>query len=309
MLTALFCCVKIFPVSAIQRENMLSLIRAIIVIVFLIPPVFQAYALTGDKIEPIAQVYEVQGEATLTNASDGEVAELKKGCLVAKEDYLTLERNAAVSLYFKSGGKKEVQAKNEKLSYKVADLMPKVEAYGQTVPLFGATRSRDIQEPNLPAAGFFYPQQTVIVDRPPLIEIRVFGAGDESSFIDGGVIEVLQDGAVMDSREIEGLQFGSVYAYENLKLKGGAEYNVEIELNLQKILGSVMTISFPFYIAEGDDKTSVLKYAPFKDSLYRSFEYTSVDYGGRNRAISLIKQLTTRGESSQPVILIELFLS
>jgi hypothetical protein len=107
--------------------------------IFLVLPVPAAYPAVLGKREPIAQVYEIQGKAMVKDdAIEGKTREIKQGSLLGLEDFLSLDKGSSLGLYFKSGGKKEVQAKNAPSVYKVADLLPQAQAYEQTVPVFGA---------------------------------------------------------------------------------------------------------------------------------------------------------------------------
>ncbi|MFA6217852.1 MAG: hypothetical protein WDL87_09415 [Candidatus Omnitrophota bacterium] len=285
------------------------LTRAILLNVLLIFPVFSpAYPASSDSQEPIAQVYEVQGKATVKNSADGIIREVRKGCLLGVDDSLTLDRNALIALYFKNGGKKEVRAKDTQVLHKVSDLLPKAEAYGQSVPLFGATRGINIPEAVSQTAGFFYPQEAIILDSPPLIEFTLFNGPGEEVVLGGALVQIAKGGVVFDSKKFNSLEYGSVYAYQSPKLNVQTEYSVEIRYELQKALGSVMTISFPLYIAGTSDTASGSKYSPFSDSVYRSFESSSTDYKGKKRAITALKQLVRRSGSPVPVIVIELFI-
>jgi hypothetical protein len=283
--------------------------RAILTGVLLIFPVFvRAYSASLDKAEPIAQVYEVQGKATVQSSADGTIMEVKKGSLLGGDDSLTLERNASIALYFKNGGRKEIQATDTRSLYKVADLLPKAEAYGRSVPLFGATRGIDNPQAPPHALGFFYPQEAIILDSPPLIEFTLFNGSGEEVVLGGATVQIVKNSVVLDSKKFDSLQYSSPYVYQFPKIDGQADYSVELRLEFQKTLGNIVSISFPLYIAGISDAAFVSKYAPFSDSVYRSVESTSMDYKGKKRAITLIKQLVRRGGSPQPVIVIELFI-
>ncbi len=277
--------------------------------VLLISPSFSpAYSASVDKQEPIAQVYEVQGKATANSLADGQIVEVKRGCLLGPDDSLTLDKNASISLYFKNGGRKEIRAKDTQVLYKVADLLPKAQAYGQSVPLFGATRGIGIPEAVSQPAGFFYPQEAIILDSPPLIEFTLFTAPGEEVVLGGATMQIVKGSAVLDSKDFNSLEYGSPYLYQSPKLKGQTEYIVELKLELQRSLGSVVAVSFPLYIAGTSDAALASKYAPFSDSVYRSFESTSTDYKGKKRTIALLKQLARRGGAPAPVIVIEVFI-
>jgi len=228
--------------------------------------------------------------------------------LLGRDDSLILERNASIALYFKSGGRKEITAKDTQALYKVADILPKAEAYGQNVPLFGATRRIDIPQAPVQPSGFFYPQEAISVDSAPLIEFTLFNGSGEEIILDGALVQIAKGSVVLDSKRFNSLEYGSVYAYQSPKLSAQTEYSVEIRYELQKALGNVVTVSFPLYIAGTSDAASVSKYAPFSDPVYRSFESTSTDYKGKKRAITVLKQLARRSGLPAPVIAVELFI-
>jgi hypothetical protein len=266
--------------------------------------------------EPVAQVFDVQGKATLKSAADGKSREVRKGSLLGRDDALTLEKNASIALYFKSGGRKDIPGKDTPSSYKVADLLPETQAYGQSVPLFGATRGRmsgeaaDLFPPAVARSpGFFYPRETVILDSLPVIEFTLLRGEGEEIGLNGATVQILKNGAVVDSRKFDGLQYGSACVYQPQKLEVQTEYRVELKFELAQVAGSVVAVSFPLYIAGGDGTAAAAGYGPFGDPVYRSFESANVDHRGRKRAIALIKQLVRRGAASQPVIMIELFIS
>jgi hypothetical protein len=282
------------------------MIRTIVLLILLL--FSTAYAASSDKQEPIAQVYEVTGGAMLKSSIDGSISMVKKGCLLAPGDILTFDKGDSIAIYFKNGGRKEVRAKDGQSTFKVADLIPKAQAYNQSVPLFGATRGLDTSPAASNPGSFYYPHEAVILDNPPLIEFILFNGQGEDIVLDGASVQIIRDGKVIDSRKFDSLEYGSSYAYQPPKLSGQTEYSVELRLDLQKTLGNVVTVSFPLYIAGAFDNASVSKYAPFSDTVYRSFESTSIDHNGKKRTITLIKQLVKRGASPQPAVVIELFI-
>ncbi|MFA5100797.1 MAG: hypothetical protein WC547_07945 [Candidatus Omnitrophota bacterium] len=280
--------------------------RTVLTVFLLIMPFFStAYPEPFDKAEPIAQVYEVQGNATVKISADNSIIAVKKGCLLAAGDSLTLDKNASVAMYFKSGGRKEVLAPATRSLYKVADLLPKAEAYNQSVPLFGATRG--LPQAVSQASGFFFPQEAVIVDSPPLVECTLFHGSGEVVAPGKAAMQIVQNSVVVDSKKFNSLGYGVPCVYEPQKLHGQTEYKVELRLELEQGLGNI-AISFPLYIAGTFDTGSVTKYAPFSDPVYRSVETTAIDHKGKKRAITAIKQLVRRGVPPQPVIVIELFI-
>ena len=268
-----------------------------------------AYPASLDRTEPIAQVYEVQGDATVKGSADSRAMLVKKGCLLGPDDFLTLDKNASVSMYFKNGGRKEVRAKDAQTVYKVADLQPGAQAYSQSVPLFGATRGIDIPEAASQPSGFFYPQEAVILDSAPSIEFTLFkGPGDEVA-IGRATVQIVKGSEVLESRSFDSLVSGTSCVYQPSRLSSQIEYMVELRLELAKSLGSVVSISFPMYISGISDAGSASKQAPFSDAVYRSVESTSIDHKGKRRTITAIKQISKKGASSVPVIAIELFIS
>jgi hypothetical protein len=306
------------------------LIRAILTGIFFMLPVFPAYSASLVKAEPLAQVYEIKGRVTVKNSGDGTSAEVKKGYLLGGDDSLTLDKGASVGLYFKNGGKKEVQAKNDQSLYKVADLLPGTEAYGgEEPPDFGATRemappeegpytaeipkvssyTAEIPGRGFKTAEFFYPQETIVLESPPLIEFRIYNGSGEGIVPGGGIIGISGNGVMAGSLKFDSLAFGSAYEYRCPKLKGGTEYTAEIDLDLKAALGSGVSISFPFYVAGIPDKSSMSAYRPFSDSLYRSVQSVGSDYKGRKYTVWIIKQLDMRSNAPHPVIVIEFFIT
>jgi hypothetical protein len=285
------------PVQRDKEGDMSILTRTILTAVLLIVPLFPtASPASSDKQEPIAQVYDVKGGAMLKSSLDGSISMVKKGCLLAPGDLLTFDKDDSISVYFKNGGRKEVRAKDGQSSFKVADLIPKAQAYNQAVPLFGATRGLDTSShPD----SFYYPHEAVILENPPLIEFTLFNGQGEEIVLGGASVQITRDGKVIDSRKFDSLEYGSPYAYQPPKLSGQTEYMVEMRFSLQKVLGNILTVSFPLYIAGSPD---------FSDAVYRSFESASIDHNGKKRTITLIKQLVKRGALLQPAVVIELFI-
>jgi hypothetical protein len=285
---------------------MAILIRTILAALLFIMPFFSTvYAASSDKQEPIAQVYEVTGGAMLKSSLDGSISMVKKGCLLAPGDLLTFDKEDSIAIYFKNGGRKEVRAKDGQSIFKVADLIPKAQAYSQSVPLFGATRGIDTSSHPV---SFYYPQEAVILENPPLIEFTLFKGQGEEIVPGGASVQIIKDGKVIDSRKFDSLEYGFPYAYQSPKLSGQTEYMVELRFELQKTLSNVLTVSFPLYIAGASDNASASKYAPFSDTVYRSFESTFMDHNGNKRTVTLIKQLARRGATPQPAVVIELFI-
>jgi len=141
-----------------------------------------------------------------------------------------------------------------------------------------------------------------------LIEFVLFHGSGEEIALGGATMQIVKGSVVLDSKRFDSLEYGSTYDYGSVKLDGQTEYRVELRLDLLKTLGSVLTVSFPLYIAGSSDGASESKFAPFSDPIYRSVESTSIDHKGKKRAITAFKQLARRGVSLQPVILIELFI-
>jgi hypothetical protein len=285
------------------------LTRTILAGVLLVFPFFEAaYPASLNKTEPIAQVYEIRGKVTVKSSADGSVMEVKKGCLLGPDDSLTLERDALIAMYLKNGVRKEIRAKDTQVLYKVTDLLPRAEAYGQSVPLFGATRGILPPPASSKMSGFFYPQETVILDSPPSIEFILYHGSGEAVAFGGATVKIVKNNEVVGSGKFSSLEYNFPYVYEPAKLEGQTEYKIELRLELEKSLGNV-AISFPLYITGISDAGSVSKYAPFSDAVYRSVESTPVDHQGKQRTITAIKQLVRRGASPQPVIVIELYIS
>jgi len=285
------------------------LTRVTFAAVLLILPFFSAaYPAPADKQAPVAQVYAVQGKAAVTGPSGGSAAEVEKGCMVGLQDSLILESDASVGLYFKTGGKKEIRAKDGRTAYKVAELAPRTQAYSQNVPLFGATRGLEVPDTGSQTPGFFYPQEAVILDTAPSIEFTVFDGSGEGGALSGASVQIAKNGTVLNSRRFDRLEYGAAYVYQPPKLQRQEEYAVELRFELQKALGTVLTVSFPLYIAAASDMASKSPYGLFSDSVYRSFESTSVDHNNTKRSVTLIKQLVKRSGSPQPAIVIELFI-
>jgi hypothetical protein len=219
--------------------------------------------------------------------------------LLAPGDILTFDKEDSVAIYFKNGGRKEVRAKDGQSIFKVSDLIPKAQAYNQAVPLFGATRGIDTSPATSRPGSFYYPQEAIILENPPLIEFTLFNGQGDEIVLGGATVQITRDGKVIDSRKFDSLEYGLPYAYQSPKLSGQTEYMVEFRIDLQKVLGNVLTISFPLYIAGSSD---------FSDTVYRSFESTSIDHNGKKRTVTLIKQLARRGATLQPAVVIELFI-
>ncbi len=286
-------------VPACYDENMAVLTRTILAAVLFMAPLFAAaYPASGSGTEPVAQVYEVRGNATVMISADNSNMSVKKGCLLAPDDSLTLDPNTSISVYFKNGGRKEIRSKDTRASYRVADLAPQTQAYAQSVPLFGATRGLDASPASFYPGSFFYPQEAVVLDKPPAIEFTLFRGSDGELIPGNATFQVALDGRILDSRDFKGLEYGSPYVYQLPKLKGQTAYIVDLKLELQNASGNV-DISFPLYISGIPD---------FSDAVYRSFESASMDHKGKKRAITAVKQLVRRGASSAPVIVIELFI-
>ncbi len=258
--------------------------------------------------ESVAQVNSVEGRVLVTRSADGSTAEAQKGCLLGKDDSLALEKDAALALYFKSGGRKEVRSQDAPSVRKVSDLMPKAEAYGRSVPMFGASRGLDDPRAPLPAAAFFFPQEAVVLDRPPLVELTVHDGHGGDVALGGATMRVLKDGKVLDSKSFDRLEYGQSYPYGPAKLEGPAEYSVEIRLELGKGNGNVVAAAFPLYISGASDTTAPAPAASFSDQVYRSFESAAIDHQGKKLAMALIKQLVRRDGAPAPVVAVELFI-
>jgi hypothetical protein len=256
----------------------------------------------------VAQVYSVEGRVLVTRSSGGSGLEVQKGCLLGKEDSLALEKAAALAVYFKSGGRKEVRAPEAPAVFKVAALMPRAEAYGRSVPLFGASRGLD--DPKAPPAdgGFFFPQEAVVLDRPPLVDLTVYSGSGGDIVLGGATVRVLKDGEVLDSKSFDRLEYSATYSYGPAKLEGPAEYSVEVRLELPESAGSVVAATFPLYIAGTSDAGSASGAGPFSDRVYRSFESTVIDHKGKKRAMALIKELVSREGTPAPVVAIGVFI-
>jgi hypothetical protein len=283
------------------------LTRPVLTSVLLLLLFSTAYPASIDKTDPIAQVCEVQGKATVKSPADGSIAKIKKGSLLGRDDTLILDRTASISVYFKNGGRKEIQAKDTQISYKVEDLFPHAQAYSRNVPMFGATRGLDSPAAHPDQTGFFYPQEAVILDSQPLIEFTLFNGSEEAVALGGALVQIMRGSMVLDSRKFNSLEYGSPYVYEPAKLEGQTEYRVELRLELRQGPGNV-SISFPLYVAGSPDTSSASKYAPLSDQVYRSVESASIDYKGQKRTITLIKQIVRRSGTPAPVMVIELFI-
>jgi hypothetical protein len=141
-----------------------------------------------------------------------------------------------------------------------------------------------------------------------MIEFTAFNVPGEQVALSGATIQIVQNGKVLDSRKFASLEYGAPCVYQPPRLKGQTEYTVELRFELTKTLGTVLTVSFPLYIAAGSDRTSKPAYGLFSDSVYRSYESATIDLNNTKRTVILLKQLLKRSGTSQPVIIIELFI-
>jgi hypothetical protein len=258
-------------------------------------------------VDPVAQVCDTRGTATFTRSYDGKTMDVKKGDLLGGEDLLTLNKGSSVSLYFKSGGRVDLPGKSEQVSYKISDLNPGTKPYDKTVPVFGATRQVDMTEMLSGKESFFYPQQTIVTDRTPIIEFTLFNVSDAVMVPGGANIVVSGNGSALASGQFDRLEWGASYTYHCPDLKGSAEYQIEIILDLKAVFGEQITVSFPLYITGESPRPSAVAYMPFRDSFYRSCESTGTVSASSNRTLWILKRLDTRENQPQPVIVIEFF--
>jgi hypothetical protein len=288
---------------------MWSSIRAILAGVCILFPVFAAAdSVSIDKAVPIAQVNEVRGTVTVTSSADGSSRGVQKGNLLGPEDSLVLDKNASIALYFKSGGRRQLSASDSPVVHKVAGLVPHVQAYRQSVPAFGATRGIDNSQAPFYPGGFFYPQEAIILDNPPVIEFILFRGAREAVVLGGATVRVVKNSVVVDSRKFNSLEYGLPCVYVPANLTGQEEYSVELKIDFPQAAGNVVAVSFPLYITGVSDPESTAKYASLSDPVYRSFESSFLEYKGSKRPIALIKQLANRPGTRSPVVVIELFL-
>ncbi|MDD5085491.1 MAG: hypothetical protein PHE61_05555 [Candidatus Omnitrophica bacterium] len=265
-------------------------------------PAHRAYAATDVKAKPIAQVYEVQGDVVVQRLSEGNKTKVEQGVLLGSDDLLIFENGAAVGLYFKDGGKKNLKAQEGLLTCKVGDLVPKREAYQNTAVAFGTTRSVTHANAAVGALTLFYPQENLILASEPAIELAILDGSDGDLKIGKVAVQVSEGKKVISSKTLDDLKLGVPYAYTCEKLDSGKEYNAEIKLGIAGISGEAMTFSFNFFIAPKPDSASVSACVPFSDTVYRSLESTSVNYKGRAYSFWFIKSLRLKSDTAQPVI-------
>jgi len=259
------------------------------------------------KIEPIAQAYEVQGSVMVKRAAGGEDIKVKKGFLFSSEDMLTLKKGASLGLYFKDGGKAEIKAEWQPLSCKVVDLMPEREPYDKIVATFGATRGIDISNIGISDQAFFYPQEIIVINSPPLVEVTVFDGTADGLNIPRAVIQFSENDTLLYSKNLSDVTADSLYTYACGKLGAGKEYGMEIRL---EITGIPETIAFTtdFYVADTPHADSISEYGSFEDAAHRSFESTSIKVEDKAYKLWVIKRLGFKENKTQPVISIEIFI-
>ena len=282
-------------------------ILLIVSLAFFTMPASAVFAEKLEKTKPMAQVYEVGGEAVVKKCADGKSVEVKKGLLLGREDILTLEKNTLVGLYFKEGGKTKVRSEKLSLTCKVGDLLPKKEAYEKAAPAFGATRGvyRPESGEGIDVQSFFYPQKTIILNSPPLIELTIFDGAGIGLRILRATIRVLENGAVLYSKELANLKQAVAYSYSCENLAGGKEYSAEVQLEIAEIPDKTISFVFDFYIVDSAGKESISEYEPFGDSVCKSLEYTSTDYGMKKYEFWFLKNLEFKEGKIQPIVSIE----
>jgi hypothetical protein len=277
----------------------------ITVCAILIMPGLGAYAQEPPKIEPIAQVYEVQGEVTVkSQGSEGNIV-VEKGILLSKDDILNLKEGASVGLYFKDGGRRELKAEGKSQSFEMRNLLPKREAYEGKALAFGATRGISTSA----VQTFFYPQRTVVVNSLPLIEFTVFNGSGQAFEIPQAIVSVSDENKVVDSTKFSNLALEAPYTYFFKNLGRGREYGMEIQLEIKEIPDRPIVFNSKFYVADIPDKSSLSQYRSFGDPLYRSAEFISADYEGRTYKFWFLKHLEFKEDKDQPIILIEIFIA
>jgi len=79
-------------------------------------------------------------------------------------------------------------------------------------------------------AGFFYPQEAVILDNPPLIEFTLFHGSGEEFVLGGATMQIVRGSAVLDSKNFNSLEFGTPCVYQPPKLNGQTEYGHRAEI-------------------------------------------------------------------------------
>jgi len=260
------------------------------------------------KVMPIAQAYEVRGDVAVKRSSDENKSAVKAGVLLGSDDLLTLEDGAEVGLYFKDGGKKSLKAKEGLLTCKVGDLLPKPEAYEKTIATFGTTRDIDLANMGVGVQTLFYPQETLIVDSQPAIELAIFDGSDVSLGIDSAMVQVSEEKRVVHSENLDDLVLGVPYAYSCGKLSSGKEYTTQVRLGIAGLPDEAITFSFNFFVAQKPDAGSISACAPFSDKVYRSLESTSAEYKGKTYKFWFIKSLQLRDGMTQPVISAEIIV-
>lgn len=265
-------------------------------------PARGVYAAADAKAKPIAQVYEVQGDATVQRLPEGNKAKVEQGLLLASDDLLTVANGAAVGLYFKDGGKKSLKAQEGLLTSRVGDLVPKREAYQSTAVAFGTTRGITHANAAIGALALFYPQENLVLPSEPAIELAILDGSDGALKIDKVAMQISEGKKVVSSKTLDDLKLGVPYRYTCEKLDSGKEYNAEIKLGIAGISGEAMTFSFNFFIAPRPDSASISACAPFNDTVYRSLESTSINYKGRAYSFWFIKSLQSKSDTAQPVI-------
>ncbi|MBN2119547.1 MAG: hypothetical protein JW734_00650 [Candidatus Omnitrophica bacterium] len=291
-----------------KKDFVFAIIPLVLYCGILIIPAGRVYAQTQAKAEPVAQVYEVVGNVLVERPTEEASVKVNKGFLVSSEDILILKKGSLASLYFKKGGKKTVEAKEKTLTYKVADLAPKIEAYEAMVPSFGATREIDLVNMGLGVQTLFYPQETLIVSSPPLIELTIFDGSGDLLRTPKAMVKVLDNDKVLSSQSLDNLTPEVVYTYSFGELDKGKEYSAQVDLDIAEIADEIITFSFNFFIADAPDKNLMSGCTSFADTVYRSLESTSAEHAGKAYRFWFIKRLEFREGRTQPIIPIEIII-
>ena len=270
----------------------------------------EVWAAEKTQGEPIVQVFKIKGEVTVKRNATGEESEVKKGYLLTSEDLLTLEKDALVGLYFKQGGKKEIKAEQTTLTQKIGDLLLKKEIYAKTVPTFGGTRGiyPSELEAEMDIQSFFYPQETMILDSLPSIELTIFNGTDVPLHIPRATVRILEDERVVQSKDFRDLESGTAYRYPIEDLAGGTEYTLEIQPDISEFDDMGLAFTSNFYVADPAGQGAVSGDTSFGDSLYKSIEYTALEQETREYGLWFVKHLQSKGEGIKPVIAVDLFI-
>ncbi len=197
---------------------------------------------------PVAQVFRVEGTATVRVVGAARAVPLLRGAVLHAEDRIEVKRGAEVGLYYRQGGRQLLRAGSRSLSGTVAALAPSLTPYRGSSVSFGATRDGETGIVAGAATTESRPMETLILSSAPQVTVTWRGEASDAAGAERIVLRVLFRDSVVAAASVVEPAPGASLSLVVPALRSGDDYRFEVMVFPDNVGAAPCLHAIPVYI-------------------------------------------------------------